>query len=320
MSNVIERLLNSIEANRAPHAILITGPEGCGSHIAARRAAALYCGVSEGSLINCPDYMELGPKSIGVDEIREMHQSLSKRPVGERRAIVISGAHNMTESSQNALLKTLESPPNNTMFLLAGNAGRLLQTIRSRCTILYMPEEDVNNLAAHLVRIGVPPAAASLAANMSGGALTLSERLACEEYEVFFAEAANLLNSVLTSTLPPYAQVTALLSAQPLSDVDETLSKTEQKRQSGMLLVQVWLKIMEHALFASLGLTRPMFCVSLAKPLATLSHFTIRQIQGIIKKILNAERRMGVANPQLVMDVLLTDICAAALKSESDYI
>lgn len=320
MSNIIERLLNSIKADRAPHAILITGPEGCGSHIAARKAAALYCGVDESALINCPDYLELGPKSIGVDEIRQMHQSLSTRPVGMHRAIVINGAHSMTESSQNALLKTLEGPPENTMFLLAGNADRLLQTIRSRCTILHMPEEDVNKLATRLIEKGVPSTRANLAANMSGGALTLSERLACEEYESFFLEAAKLLNSVLTSTLPPYAQATLLLSAQAVSSVDETLTKTEQRRQSGMLLVQIWLKVMEHALFMSLGLTRPMFSAALNKPAATLSHFTTSQIQGIIKKILNAERRMGVANPQLVMDVLLTDICAAALKSESDYI
>ena len=78
----------------------------------------------------------LAPKgrSIGVDDVRELMDYLSRRPYeGRWHVAIIERADKMTPSAQNALLKTLEEPPADTVFfLLTDTPGALLSTVRSR--------------------------------------------------------------------------------------------------------------------------------------------------------------------------------------------
>lgn len=77
-------------------------------------------------------------RNITVDQIRRMQQRLATRPtLGNRRAVIIDPADDMEKSAVNALLKSLEEPPQGTFFLLvAHRPGRLLATVRSRCLTL----------------------------------------------------------------------------------------------------------------------------------------------------------------------------------------
>lgn len=77
-------------------------------------------------------------RSISVDQIRQMQQRLHTRPtLGDWRAIIIDPADDLEKGAANALLKSLEEPPQGTVFLLVTHRpGRLLPTIRSRCRIL----------------------------------------------------------------------------------------------------------------------------------------------------------------------------------------
>ena len=74
-------------------------------------------------------------KIIRVREIRAMQQRLTTRPtLGKRRAIIIHPADDMNKEAANALLKSLEEPPQGTFFILVTHRpSRLLPTIRSRC-------------------------------------------------------------------------------------------------------------------------------------------------------------------------------------------
>lgn len=77
-------------------------------------------------------------RNISIDQIRQMQLRLNTRPtLGSRRVIVIDPADDLEKSACNALLKSLEEPPQGTFFLLVTHRpGRLLATIRSRCRML----------------------------------------------------------------------------------------------------------------------------------------------------------------------------------------
>jgi DNA polymerase-3 subunit delta' len=93
-------------------------------------------------------------RSIAVEQIREMQQRLVTRPtLGNRRAIVIDPADDLEKPAANALLKSLEEPPQGTYFLLvAHRPGRLLATIRSRCRMLRFPSVPDDEIDAILRR------------------------------------------------------------------------------------------------------------------------------------------------------------------------
>ena len=84
-------------------------------------------------------------RSIPIDEIRQLQRRLTTRPtLGQRRAVIIDPADDLEKSAVNALLKSLEEPPQGTYFLLVTHRiGRLLPTIRSRCRVLrFAPLAD----------------------------------------------------------------------------------------------------------------------------------------------------------------------------------
>lgn len=311
MSTLCDHLLAAIRQNRAPHAILITGPAGSDMLGSARRAAALFCTGSEDAtlLTNCPDYQELSSDGIGVDDIRAMQKALAPRPFSGNRAIVLPEAHRMTEAAQNALLKTLEEPPHDTMLLLTGNESSLLHTIRSRCAIIRLGAMQEEALQSFLVARGFSMHMARLAARLSGGAPLLAEQMAAPEYQEFFKATKAALEHILfppPRSLPPYAEVTALLNMPALPTGAERRTKTEERRESGLACLCIWEYLAVTLLHAAVGLPVEAYGPMALQRRAGSRSFTIQQIQGMIKLILSAERRIGAANPQLAMDALVT--------------
>ncbi len=154
---------NSVRENRIPHAIIIEGDCGTGRHtlceFIAKSAVCTEdvrpCGVCK----NChladigshPDVSvilpEDGKKNISVAQIRALKNETFVKPhMAKRRVFVIDFADTMNDQSQNALLKVLEEPPGNIIFILiAESKASLLETIISRCVILSLntpPIED----------------------------------------------------------------------------------------------------------------------------------------------------------------------------------
>jgi len=93
-------------------------------------------------------------RNIKIDQIRQLQRRLNTRPtVGSRRAVIIDPADDMEAPTANALLKSLEEPPQGTFFLLvAHRLGRLLPTIRSRCRVLSFPRVDEADMRTILAR------------------------------------------------------------------------------------------------------------------------------------------------------------------------
>lgn len=321
-------LLNAIARGRVPHAILVTGPEGSDAAGFVRRAAALYCLGKRGAapdatqggardialLGNCPDYIELN--GGGVDDIREMQKALSVRAYQTNRAVALLSAHRMTEAAQNALLKILEEPPAHTMMLLEGAEAGLLQTIRSRCSTIRLGEMTEEAVYERLRAQGCDQNAARLAARHAGGAPKLAESMASREFQAFYAQAAKLLDTALMASSPPYAALAALLNMPAIPEADEGAkrSKTEQRRESGLFALRVWQVRMREMLHQSLGAGGAVVVQGQrgASQRGASQRFTTKEIQGIIELILSAERRIGVANPQLTMDALITALTVPA--------
>ena len=182
------QLMRSVQAGRIVHALLFVGPHGSGKRTVARLfAQAMLCqGEREKPCDVCPackrflaglhpDVRILKPekKTIGIDEIRELIDYLAMRPYeGGSHIAIIEQADRMTPSAQNALLKTLESPPEATMFfLIADSESGLLPTIRSRCQTVRFADLPVELCAEVLERRGLPPEQARKLAGMAQGSV-----------------------------------------------------------------------------------------------------------------------------------------------------
>lgn len=91
-------------------------------------------------------------RSITVDQVRALNASFALAPsMSSRRVVIVDAADDMERSAANALLKSLEEPPNGTIFLLISHAsGRLLPTIRSRCRTLRFSGLDCDAMTSVL--------------------------------------------------------------------------------------------------------------------------------------------------------------------------
>ena len=151
----IAKLKNLAAEKNFPHAVLFAGIEGIGKRrIAETCAAALMCenptgGEPCGTCDSCklvaarthPDFYIVEPedtkaaRNIKIGQIRELQHEASLLPVqADRRVVIIDGAEFMNKAAANCILKSLEEPPGQTLFILiTANRAGLLLTIRSRC-------------------------------------------------------------------------------------------------------------------------------------------------------------------------------------------
>jgi len=148
--HITETLKNAIKNNRIAHAYLFTGPRGVGKTTTARIfAKALNCeNPSDAEPCNkcdmCLDIQNLqsmdiieidGASNRGIDEIRTLRESVKYAPTrGKYKIYIIDEVHMLTKESFNAFLKTLEEPPEHTIFIFATtDVHKVPLTIISRC-------------------------------------------------------------------------------------------------------------------------------------------------------------------------------------------
>ncbi len=312
MSNALteKRLINAVANGSIPHAILLTGPEGSAYAALAEKAAAAHLGLpAEQALSGCPDYNRLGPKAVPIDTLRALQAELGARSVSGRRAVVFFDAHNLSEATQNALLKTLEEPPANTLLLLTGLEAGMLPTIRSRCVAVRLGAEPEEQLISALMQSGVQEKAARLAARLSGFAPALARELALDAHIAFVPQAVRLFYGACTAALPPYGDAAELLN-QVIVPSEEKRTPTEEKRQTLRDCLRIFEALSLDMLRVRLGLD-PLVFTDEAQTLGkTAQRFTIRQIQDMIELIVSAQIRAIAAHPSLTLDALVTGLGA----------
>lgn len=192
-----QAFLNALERGRLHHAWLLTGPEGVGKATFAYRAARRLLGAApdrghgllgsdpegpDSRLVSGrahPDFAVLerdtddpkAKKVISVDAARELPEFFAKAPSRSRfRVAIVDAVDDMNVNAANALLKTLEEPPERgVLFLVSHSPGRLLATIRSRCRRLAFRPWTDDQVVDFLRERGVGGTDATRLAAMASG-------------------------------------------------------------------------------------------------------------------------------------------------------
>lgn len=298
-------LLNSIRLGRSPHAILISGPVGSGRSTLARRAAAVHClGVDAlEALSECPNYLELNGKEIGIERVRKLVESAGLAGFnGGSRAYVILDAHRMGEPSQNALLKTLEEPPADLLIVLTGSETGLLPTIRSRVMTVRLGAKPVSAVADELRDAGVSPRDASLYAALSGGVSGRAKSLASPEGASFRNAAIDALQDALFG-VPPFQTVSELIRGDKAGETAADGKKLKADPEKALLALSHWSSVLRDALLNRLHAVGTVNSDRAALIDRIASCFTEAQIQSIIGLLEQSEQRITRrANVQYTMD------------------
>jgi DNA polymerase-3 subunit delta' len=230
--------IDNSESQEMTHAWLFTGPPGSGrSNAAIAFAAALVC--LEGGCGRCVDcttvkngthadveVMSTDGLSIKIDEVRELVLRAAWAPsVSNYRVVVMEDADRLTESAANALLKAIEEPNQQTVWLLcAPSTTDVLPTIRSRTRSLMLRTPSTIAVANLLISEGISPAMANFAASASQGHVGRARYLATHE------SARSHREEILKSVLSVRDIASAFLAAQKL--VDAAKSDAESDAES----------------------------------------------------------------------------------------
>lgn len=168
ITSVRESLSNIVKSGQIPHALLFSGVRGTGKTSAARIVAKIInCKGKNAPCNKCEhctsitngtdmDVIEMDAASNrGIDDIRALRDVVKLAPTNSKAKIyIIDEAHMLTTEASNALLKTLEEPPSHVYFILATtNPEKLIDTIRSRTTIVNFTKATKEETKRSLKRI-----------------------------------------------------------------------------------------------------------------------------------------------------------------------
>lgn len=212
-----ELFLRSVQTEKIPHAFILSGEDGMGKMMLARAFVKLLlceqrngqepCGVCHSCRQfdsgNHPDVLYLShekPGLIGVDDVRVgLNRDIVIKPYSSKyKVYIIDEAEKMTVQAQNALLKTLEEPPEYAVILLlTTNGANFLQTILSRCVVLNLKQAPEDEVRQFLKDRGVAgqdlEAILKLAKGNIGKALKMAES---DDFSAMLHEIMQLMESI----------------------------------------------------------------------------------------------------------------------------
>jgi DNA polymerase-3 subunit gamma/tau len=227
--HVTKTLANAINSNRVAHAYIFSGVRGVGKTTTARiLAKALNCvkgptvepdgtcdscrEISAGSSL---DVLEIDAASNrGIDQIRELREMVRYAPASSRyKVVILDEAHQLTDEASNALLKTLEEPPERVVFILATTrAEDLVETIKSRAQLFQFRALSFKEISEEIERIAreenltIEPGAVAVLARAAEGSLRdglslLEQAISYSDDAITDAKVRELLGVVAESVL-----------------------------------------------------------------------------------------------------------------------
>jgi DNA polymerase-3 subunit gamma/tau len=240
--HVTQTLANAIKSNRVAHAYIFSGVRGVGKTTTARiLAKALNCvkgptaepdntcdscrEISAGTSL---DVLEIDAASNrGIDQIRELREMVRYAPASSRyKVVILDEAHQLTDEASNALLKTLEEPPERVVFILATTRSEdLVETIKSRAQLFNFRSLTFKEIAGEIERIAksenlkIDSGAVAVLARAAEGSLRdgfslLEQAIAYSGDEITDTQVRELLGVVAESVLDELVEAIADQSAE----------------------------------------------------------------------------------------------------------
>jgi len=240
--HVSTTLANAIRTNRVAHAYIFSGVRGVGKTTTARiLAKALNCAkgptpepdntcdccreISAGTSL---DVLEIDAASNrGIDQIRELREMVRYAPASSRyKVVILDEAHQLTDEASNALLKTLEEPPERVIFILATTrAEDLVETIKSRAQLFQFRALTFKEIGGEIERIAkaeklrIDSGAVAVLARAAEGSLRdglslLEQAISYCGDEITDAQVRELLGVVAESVLDELMEAIAAQSAE----------------------------------------------------------------------------------------------------------
>lgn len=249
--DIVKHLRNAIESGKISHSYLFAGAHGSGKKlIAGSFAMALQCqGEGVDACQKCdsckkalgknhPDIVTVThekPGSISIEEIRQqvIHDVAVKPYYGPYKIYIIPDADLMTPQAQNALLKTMEEPPEYAVIMLVtSNADSLLETILSRCVRLDLKVVDDRRVKQYLMEhLQIPDYQAEMDASFAQGSIGKAKEAATsEEFATMTRDALRILK--YASTMKVY-ELTAEI---------KNLSSEKQNINDYLDIFQFWFR------------------------------------------------------------------------------
>lgn len=263
------------------HAVILLGPTGSGKLTLAKNILEPILGLTPGSFDSYVYAIISSPqdgKAIGIEVVRELEHFLSlKVPSSSpyHRAIIIEDSHKLTVEAQNALLKTLEEPPEGTIIVLTANqAQALLPTIRSRAQAIIVKTPHASDIRTHFEAKGSAVKEINQAYAVSGGLPGLMSAM-LEDREHPLKEATTKVRELLGQS-----------TYERLLSVDQ-LSKQKELTGNVLFILQQMARV----------------------SLLTATGPAAKKWQQVLESSYNAAHKLSVsAQPKLVLTDLMLNI------------
>jgi DNA polymerase-3 subunit gamma/tau len=320
--HVARALEQAITSDRVGHAYLFTGARGVGKTSAARiLAKALNCvrGPTPTPCGECDvcrsvatgddvDVLEIdGASNRGIDEIRQLRQNVSVRPSRSRFKIyIIDEVHMLTKEAFNALLKTLEEPPEHVKFIFATTeANKIPITILSRCQRFDFAGIDMGAIQTRLTQIAaaegveIEAEAVQILASRAAGSMRdsqslLEQLLSVSDKRITGAQVHSLLGTA------PAERLSGLVNRMAARDAAAALAELDAAVAGGVEIGQL--------LDQLIGYFRDVMAIAVGCPPQQMLYATVSQAEEVAE----IGRRLGL--PTILAMVQILDQTAARLR------
>jgi DNA polymerase III subunit gamma/tau len=340
--NIKETLLKAFQAGKLSHAYLFCGPRGTGKTSTARILAKLVnCEVLEGEkpCNKCSfclsitdgsnlDLVEIDAASNrGIDDIRELREKVKLSPTSAKKKIyIIDEVHMLTNEAFNALLKTLEEPPEHVLFILATTElNKIPQTILSRVQKLDFKLATQTDLLEALKRVvdeeklDIEDEALKLIAKRAEGSfrdcLKLLDQLASMGEKITLLSVEEALKSGQSE------DVFALLESLAKKDTTLGLEIIKAQIEKGVNLkefTQSLLENLRYVLFIKNGATKlveaELGVEAFAKLAELSSKFSDQKTTQIINSLLESLEKLKFTSiPSLPLEIAVVESCNGSI-------